>query len=389
MVGESLGAETMSPEVAVAFARQDVPEEAPQEAVAPVVVATDVLNPITVLDETIKSYRDYLLTEFRARDPGLRRKLAERLNDPGFLAQEPHFSTHIPFRSGKPWRDLPLDGKLAAALAKRSKGRPTYLHQQQAVEHLLGPGCSPLVVTTGTGSGKTECFLTPLLQAAIDDAVKQRGAPGLVGLVLYPMNALANDQLERIQFYLQESGYGGAVHVAMYNRGTKEDERERLRQRPPHLLLTNYQMLEYLLVRPQDRDSLFAGHRCRFVVLDEVHTYRGTLGTHVALLMRRLRAHLRRANPQTPAFVPVATSATIRSDHEVKPGAALDPAERDQAVQQFFGKLVGVEPATVKVVGESSEVLTPPPEAGYASSPPAAGAAGRGGPVQGRAHRRR
>ena len=136
------------------------------------------------------------------------------------------------------------------------------------------------------------------------------------------------------------------------------DEREHLRQRPPHLLLTNYQMLEYLLVRPQDRDSLFAGHRCWFVVLDEVHTYRGTLGTHVALLMRRLRAHLRRANPQTPAFVPIATSATIRSDREVKPGAALDPAERDQAVQQFFGKLVGVEPATVKVVGESSEVLS-------------------------------
>jgi replicative superfamily II helicase len=372
MVGESLGAETMGPPVAVIFARLDLPDEVPEEPAAPVVVGQDILNPITVLDETIKSYRDYLLTEFRARDPDLRRKLAERLNDPGFLAQEPHFSTHIPFRSGKPWRDLPLDGKLAAALAKRSKGKPTYLHQQQAVEHILGPNCSSLVVTTGTGSGKTECFLAPLLQAAIEDAVKQRGAPGLVGLVLYPMNALANDQLERIEFYLQESGYGDAVRVAMYNRGTKEDERKRLRERPPHLLLTNYQMLEYLLVRPQDREALFAGHRCRFVVLDEVHTYRGTLGTHVALLLRRLRAHLRRANPQAPAFVPIATSATIRSEHEVKSGVALDPAERDRAVQQFFGKLVGVEPTTVKVVGESSEVLIPPPDAGYAPSPPSA-----------------
>src|SRR5262249_4107296 len=276
------------------------------------------------------------------------------------------------FLSGKPWRELPLDGKLAAALARRSKGKPTYLHQQQAVEHLLGPGCSPLVVTTGTGSGKTECFLAPLLQAAIEDAIKQRGVPGLVGLVLYPMNALANDQLERIEFYLQESGYGDAVRVAMYNRGTKEDERERLRQRPPHLLLTNYQMLEYLLVRPQDRESLFAGHRCRFVVLDEVHTYRGTLGTHVALLLRRFRAHLRRANPQTPGFITIGTSATIRSEHEVKPGTTFDPAERDRAVQRFCGKWVGIEPTGVRVVGELSEVLTPPTEAGYAPLPPLA-----------------
>src|SRR5205823_2693067 len=170
----------------------------------------------------------------------------------------------------------------------------------------------------------------------------------------------------------QESGYGDAVRVAMYNRATKEDERGRLRQRPPHLLLTNYQMLEYLLVRPQDRDSLFAGHRCRFVVLDEVHTYRGTLGTHVALLLRRLRAHLRRSNPLEPPFIPIGTSATIRSEREVSPGAALDPAERERAVQQFFAKLVGVNPATVKVVGESAQELQPPTDAGYAPSPPPA-----------------
>jgi len=224
----------------------------------------------------------------------------------------------------------------------------------------------------GTGSGKTECFLAPLLQAAIEDAVRKRGSPGLVGLILYPMNALANDQLERIQEYLQGAGYGDAVRVETYNRGTSETERAQMRQHPPHLLLTNYQMLEYLLVRPQNRDSLFAGHRCRFVVLDEVHTYRGTLGTHVALLLRRLRAHLRRSNPQPPPFIPIGTSATIRSEREVSPGAALDPAERDRAVQQFFGKLVGVDSATVKVVGESAQELQPPADAGYALSPPPA-----------------
>ena len=153
------------------------------------------------------------------------------------------------------------------------------------------------------------------------------------------MNALANDQLERIQEYLQASGFGDAVQVGAYNRSTSEDEREHMRKRPPHLLLTNYQMLEYLLTRPQDRDSLFAGHRCRFVVLDEVHTYRGTLGTHVALLLRRLLVHLRRANPQTPPFIPIGTSATIRSERAVSAESPPNPVECERAVQQFFGKL--------------------------------------------------
>ena len=129
-------------------------------------------------------------------------------------------------------------------------------------------------------------------------------------------------------------------------------------------------MLEYLLVRPADRDSLFAGHRCRFVVLDEVHTYRGTLGTHVALLVRRLKAHLRRANPSTPPFVPIGTSATIRSD-KATVGQAEDHTERTKAVQQFFGKLVGTDPAGIVVVAEAAQDIHIPEDAGYAAHPPA------------------
>src|SRR4051794_24998760 len=96
--GENLGAETMSPEVAAAFERQGTPAEAPAEVEAPVVVGQDVLNPITALGETVRSYRDYLVTEFRARDDALRRRLEEALARPAFLAQEPYFSTHIPFK---------------------------------------------------------------------------------------------------------------------------------------------------------------------------------------------------------------------------------------------------------------------------------------------------
>ena len=128
-------------------------------------------------------------------------------------------------------------------------------------------------------------------------------------------------------------------------------------------------MLEYLLVRPADREDIFANHRCRFLVLDEVHTYRGTLGSNIALLVRRLRAHLARArqdwNPNPPAeahaaryprLVAVGTSATIQS-------ASGDPAERDRAVQDFFARLAGVEPTSVLVLSEELEEVAIPPEA--------------------------
>jgi ATP-dependent helicase YprA (DUF1998 family) len=77
------------------------------------------------------------------------------------------------------------------------------------------------------------------------------------------MNALANDQELRINDFLQKSGWQGAISVRKYDRGTKQAEREELRKNPPHILLTNYMMLEYLLVRPADREAIFANHRCQ------------------------------------------------------------------------------------------------------------------------------
>jgi hypothetical protein len=234
------------------------------------------IHPITVVDRVTDEYADYLRTEFRARDPRLRAALDAALAEPLFLAQDPFFQAHRPFKGGKAWRELGLDAALARAMEEGSDSKTAFLHQSDAIEHLLAAEATPLVVTTGTGSGKTECFLLPALQNAIEDAGRFKKS-GLTALLVYPMNALANDQEERIRKLLSVSGHT-AVQIARYDRSTKEEDRERWRTSPPHLLLTNYVMLEYLLVRPSDRDALFANHRCRFVVLDEVHTYRGSLG---------------------------------------------------------------------------------------------------------------
>jgi ATP-dependent helicase YprA (DUF1998 family) len=297
------------------------------------------LNPITIVEQVLGEYRSYLSTEFQARDPQLRQALEAALDEAGFLAQEPFFQAHRPFKSGLPWRELGLDARLAQVMEKRSGSTTAYLHQSEAIRHLLGSEAGPLAVTTGTGSGKTETFLLPVIQNAIEDSVRFPQS-GLTALLVYPMNALANDQEERIRDYLKDSGHTH-VKVARYDRSTKEDERKALREKPPHILLTNYMMLEYLLVRPADRDALFANHRCRFVVLDEVHTYRGSLGANIALLFRRLMAHLRQArqdwkvddrsdNRRFPETLPVATSATIKSIDETGRIPAEVKALRDE-----------------------------------------------------------
>jgi ATP-dependent helicase YprA (DUF1998 family) len=283
------------------------------------------LHPIRALDHVIEEYRDYLLTEFRAKDPELRAALERELDAPLFLAQEPFYQAHRPFKEGRPWRELPIDAKLARVIEDRTGQSRAYLHQSDAIAELLSPLPQPVVVTTGTGSGKTEAFLLPVIQNAFDDAVRFKKS-GLTAILLYPMNALANDQRLRIEEYLATAGIAGAVRVEQYDRGTTQAKREEMRANPPHILLTNYMMLEYLLVRPADREGIFANHRCRFLVLDEVHTYRGILGSNIALLVRRLKTHLARATQdwkvdvseeerprRYPELVPVGTSATIKS----------------------------------------------------------------------------
>ncbi len=341
------------------------------------------LHPIRALDAVIREYRDYLQTEFRAKDPELKTALERELDRPLFLSQEPFYQAHRPFKHGARWQDLPVDRRLARVMELRSHNEHAYLHQSDAIAHLLGPEASPVVVTTGTGSGKTEAFLLPVIQNAIDDAVRFNRS-GLTAILLYPMNALANDQLMRIDQYLEEAGWRGAISVKRYDRGTRQVERDEMRQHPPHILLTNYMMLEYLLVRPADRDGIFANHRCRFLALDEVHTYRGTLGSNIALLVRRLRAHLARARQdwnidvadvdrfrRYPTLIPVGTSATIKSINEETGDRAEVRRQRDAEVRQFFAAVAGVGRETIKVLGEELENIETPAEARYLQQPAA------------------
>lgn len=334
------------------------------------------LHPIHALDSVIAEYRDYLQSEFRARDSQLRDALTRELDRARFLSQEPFYQAHRPFRNGARWDELPLDPVLARAMRDRSRSEHAYSHQSIAINHLLGGSPGPLVVTTGTGSGKTESFLLPVIQNALRDAREFPQRSGLTAVIVYPMNALANDQEKRINELLEAAGAADSVKVKKYDRGTSQPEREQMRNTPPRILLTNYVMLEYLLVRPADRDSIFANHRCRFLVLDEVHTYRGILGSNIALLVRRLQAHLGQARqdwrsdvqgPQAslryPRLLCVGTSATIKSVNDPALSESQRQQVRDTAVQEFFHRLTGCRAADVRVVGEELQEINIPAEA--------------------------
>ena len=209
--------------------------------------------------------------------------------------------------------------------------RPLYVHQEQAIRNLC-QGKRNLVVTSGTGSGKTEAFLIPILNHLLEE--EKQGTlnePGVRALLLYPMNALANDQLKRLRKVLvdyptikfgryigdteQKYEYAVEKFYRQFHGETllKNDLicRDQMQQTPPHILLTNYAMLEYLLLRPAD-NSFFDGPTARhwkFIVVDEAHIYNGAIGIEIAMLLRRLKDRVVKSEPGKLQMI--ATSATL------------------------------------------------------------------------------
>ena len=196
---------------------------------------------------------------------------------------------------------------------------PPHRHQENAFDRLKSPFYRSTLIATGTGSGKTECFLMPIL----DHCVQHRGESGIKALLIYPMNALATDQAKRIaQAIHHNANLKGYVTAGLFvgeserepNAVMTEDgvitDKTILRNSPPDILLTNYKMLDYLLVRPGDQ-KIWSGNApdtLRYLVVDEIHTFDGAQGTDLACLIRRLKARL-----QTPAhhLACVGTSATL------------------------------------------------------------------------------
>jgi ATP-dependent helicase YprA (DUF1998 family) len=295
---------------------------------------------------------DYLTTTFALADQDARLALSEFLEDPADgLFKGPYLRLRLPFRVADDGWERLLDWRLPFT---------PHGHQAAAFRRLrssdLGPEKPrplPTLVTTGTGSGKTEAFLYPILDHVLRE--RRAGRSGMKALILYPMNALANDQAGRLAALLTSHEELKGITAGLYT-GQQGEERTRvtpkglitdraiLRDEPPDLLLTNYKMLDQLLLRPDDqgiwRQSAMS---LQYLVLDEFHTYDGAQGTDVAMLLRRLglalKSHWSADDPaigegdqQRPLgrITPIATSATL--------GDQGDPAAMVAFAETVFGE---------------------------------------------------
>lgn len=311
--------------------------------------------------ETLRSrYISYLTTSFYFRDPALRQSFRDALGGEKLLRGPfPEYGRRFP--PGIHAHDLAREAFPGAAdpLFPALREGALHAHQERAIRaaHFDDEN---VVVASGTASGKTECFLYPVLFSLYREHLAGTlGRPGVRAMVLYPMNALVNDQRDRLGDLcgkLEECGsnfgftFGQYIGQTPYNakdryrhgaergRNAHPGEmvfRDDMRETPPHILFTNYSMLEYLLIRPKD-SPLFDGERgahWRFLILDEAHVYRGAKGIEMAMLLRRLKERLRRGGRQEP-FRCVATSATIASGH----------TRNDQQTVADFGATLFGEP---------------------------------------------
>ena len=338
------------------------------------------LNALETCRRIEADYRRYLRSTLPLRRPDLRRQFAERLEYDFRVAKGPYLQASPPYVAGRSVAELVDEGLLSESFRRMSRDafpieRPLYAHQEEAVRKAIDG--RNLMIATGTGSGKTEAFLFPILHALLDEA--EAGTlkrPGVRALFLYPMNALANDQVKRLRRVLQEypeitfGRYVGETRDAekaaeedfalRYPREPRLDNelisRAVMQERPPHILLTNYAMLEYLLLRPRD-STLFdgpTGEHWRFIVLDEVHVYGGAQGAEVGMLLRRVRDRV--VASERDRLQCFGTSATLGSGEEDYPrltafGEALfderfewvgdDPARQDVVEAQRRSLVVG------------------------------------------------
>lgn len=300
------------------------------------------LDPQRAADRIAGDYVRYLRSAFSPRDPRMRTDFEAQLADGRQLTKGPILQAQAPYATGASVGQLIDEGVLGPrlrALAATGFGldRPLYHHQEQAIRKVSAG--RNLIVATGTGSGKTESFLLPILDSLareIDAGTATQ--PGVRALLLYPMNALANDQLKRLRDLLApfpELTFGRYVGdtPAKYARGLDQHRmrfggepppnelicRDDMKARPPHLLITNFAMLEYLLLRPEDQTFFDGptGEHWRFIVLDEVHVYDGAKGAELGMLLRRVRE--RALGGERGRLTCIGTSATLGKGAEDLP----------------------------------------------------------------------
>lgn len=322
-----------------------------------------------------EEFVSYITTSFNFADEDLRRQISARLNE--IISQGPYLEINGVFKTAETIDDLIEEDVLSPLFRKLESDRlnpkhvlpldrPLYSHQVNAIRTIVKGNNA--VITTGTGSGKTHCFLIPVINELLREQEAGTLGPGVRALFIYPMNALANDQLKTVRQLL--SRYEN-ITFGVYNGDTEQDEgdacrlydamhanesdpdlrdgslcneilsRQKMKETPPNILFTNYAMLEHLLFRPAD-DVIFENADFRFVVLDEAHVYSGATGIETAILLRRLKSRI--SSRGKTQFI--LTSATLGNGHQ-----------DDDDIITFANRLCGAEFTKDNIIRSERDVI--------------------------------
>ena len=305
--------------------------------------------PSILARDVISSLEDYISLGFKPSNPPLQQIIDEFLEAEGAFTKGPFLEIALPYKKAllatDPFESFPLD-------------LVPYVHQQESYARLRKEVGRSTLITTGTSSGKTECFMYPILDYCLAHADER----GVKAIVIYPMNALADDQAERFASKVwSTSQLKSKVSVGLYTGDSKDERsfmsehhviesRYELRQSPPDILLTNYKMLDLLLIRPSDRTLWLDNESTtlRYLVVDELHTFDGAQGTDLACLIRRLKQAL---NIPKSHLICVGTSATIGSRSNV--GESDSNSELVSFAKRIYGEAFDDE----SIISESRQTF--------------------------------
>jgi len=294
------------------------------------------MNVFELREATIKQYADYVLYSLKVADERLEKWLRERFRE-GVFWPEPLVQLNPHYEFGCYLRDFVTQGRLHEGCLKAFGDLRFYKHQEEAIERALRR--EHFVVSSGTGSGKTLTYLIPIFDWVFKHGQNQNR---VYTIIVYPMNALVNSQFEALKGYAKnyenKMGQPCPVRFGRYTGQEGEEDRRKLKEQPPHILLTNFMMLELMLVRPEDR-VFIDNADLKFLVLDELHSYRGRQGADVALLLRRLRV---RCKSQDLLFI--GTSATLATGESRE--------ERCRLIAEAASKIFGVQIKPENVIEE-------------------------------------
>jgi ATP-dependent helicase YprA (DUF1998 family) len=312
------------------------------------------MNIFTFRDQIIHDYATYIKSFMQIRDPLIREHVRQNL-DTGILWPEPLIQLTPTFEPGEWIETLITQGVLHAECARIFRkdksadahggdGKPLRLHRHQVEAIRAAMTGEHYVLTTGTGSGKSLAYIVPI----VDHMLRRGSGKGIQAIVVYPMNALANSQYGELEKFLCRGYPEGQspVTFAQYTGQERDAERARINAAPPDILLTNYVMLELILTRHDELPLINAAQGLRFLVLDEMHTYRGRQGSDVALLVRRVRDRLAAEQLQC-----VGTSATIA-------GGGTYTEQRAE-VARVATQVFGAEVTPERIIMETLRRTTP------------------------------